>query len=108
MGLEDVDVASSLIAAEAAPDANVIWGVNFDNELEDEMRITIIATGFASNTPEPKKVEEAPAAPAAKPARPARPEGAPVKREKPRASADEELDRLMKEFDTPKKKKIIR
>ena len=108
VGLEDVDVASSLIAAEASPDANVIWGVNFDNELEDEMHITIIATGFDNKQPELKKVEEAPVAPAAKPARPARPEGAPVKREKPRASADEELDRLMKEFDTPKKKKIIR
>jgi cell division protein FtsZ len=104
VGLEDVDVASSLIAAEAAPDANVIWGVNFDNELEDEMRITIIATGFASNKPEPKKPE------AVKP-EPARPERRPeglAKREKPKASADEELDRLMKEFDTPKKKKISR
>ena len=113
VGLEDVDVASSLIAAEAAPDANVIWGVNIDHELEDEMRITIIATGFATSKPEPKKPEPAPApaaAPAAKPerpARPARPEGAP-RREKPRASADEELDRLMKEFDTPKKKKVVR
>jgi cell division protein FtsZ len=104
VGLEDVDVASSLIAAEAAPDANVIWGVNFDNELEDEMRITIIATGFASNKPEPKKPE----AVKPEPARPERrPEG-PAKREKPKASADEELDRLMKEFDTPKKKKISR
>ena len=113
VGLEDVDVASSMIAAEASPDANVIWGVNIDHELEDEMRITIIATGFATSKPEPKKPEPAPApaaAPAAKPerpARPARPEGAP-RREKPRASADEELDRLMKEFDTPKKKKIVR
>ena len=46
VGLEDVDVASTMIAQEANPDANVIWGVAFDPELEDEMRITIIATGF--------------------------------------------------------------
>ena len=46
VSLDDVDVASSLIAAEAHPEANVIWGVAFDPELEDEMRITIIATGF--------------------------------------------------------------
>ena len=45
VSLDDVDIASSLIAAEAHPDANVIWGVAFDPELEDEMRITIIATG---------------------------------------------------------------
>lgn len=46
VGLEDVDLASSLIAQEAHPEANVIWGVAFDPELEDEMKITIIATGF--------------------------------------------------------------
>jgi len=108
VGLEDVDVASSMIAAEASPEANVIWGVNIDRELEDEMHITIIATGFASTKPEPKKPEPPKPVEQSRPARPARPEGAPVKREKPRASADEELDRLMKEFDTPKKKKIIR
>ncbi|MGM9632045.1 MAG: cell division protein FtsZ [Eubacteriales bacterium] len=46
VGLEDVTVASTMIANEANPDANVIWGVAFDPEIEDEMRITIIATGF--------------------------------------------------------------
>ena len=104
VGLEDVDLASNLIAAEAAPDANVIWGVNFDNELEDEMRVTIIATGFANNNNEPKKViPEAPKA-AEKPAE----KVAPVERKKPRASADEELDRLLREYDAPRKKKINR
>ncbi len=101
VGLEDVTVASDLISAEAAPDANVIWGVNFDNELEDEMRITIIATGFDNPTAtQPKKV----AAPAQEPARAPKP----VKAEKPRSAADEELDRLMMEFGTTKKKKINR
>ena len=52
VGLEDVDLASTMISNEASPDANVIWGVAFDPELEDEMRITIIATGFE------KKFEE--------------------------------------------------
>ena len=46
IGLEDIDVASTLIASEASPDANVIFGVSFDPELEDKMKITIIATGF--------------------------------------------------------------
>ncbi len=46
VGLEEVDLASTLISQEANPEANIIWGVAFDNELEDEMRITIIATGF--------------------------------------------------------------
>ncbi len=105
VGLEDVDVASSLISAEAAPDANVIWGVRFDRELEDEMRITIIATGFDNR---PAMSPKQSAAPAEEAARPAAKTAAPAKREKPRASADEELDRLMMEFGTPKKKKINR
>ena len=46
VGLEDVDLASTMIANECNPDASVIFGVAFDPELEDEMRITIVATGF--------------------------------------------------------------
>ena len=44
--LSDIDTASSLIADQAHEDATVIWGVAFDPELEDKMKITIIATGF--------------------------------------------------------------
>ena len=46
IGLEDAYVASEIVRNEAHPDANIIWGVKFDDELEDEMKITIIATGF--------------------------------------------------------------
>lgn len=56
VGLEEVDQASSMISREAYPDANVIWGLAFDDSLDDEMRITIIATGFDD------KMEDAPAA----------------------------------------------
>ena len=38
-----------MVAAEAHPEANIIWGVNFDPELEDKMKVTIIATGFAKH-----------------------------------------------------------
>ena len=46
VGLEDIDLACTMISKQASEDANIIWGVAFDNELDDEMRITIIATGF--------------------------------------------------------------
>ena len=46
VGLEDAEAASAMITEEAHPDANIIWGVVFDPELDDEMKITIIATGF--------------------------------------------------------------
>lgn len=53
--LDDVDIASSMISSESHPDANIIWGTTLDPTLEDEMRITIIATGFdqtpADSTP---------------------------------------------------------
>ena len=46
IGLEEVETASSLITAAAHPDANIIWGAAFDDSLDDEMVITVIATGF--------------------------------------------------------------
>lgn len=55
VGLEDVDLASTMISKHAHPDANVIWGLAFDDSLDDEMRVTIIATGF-ENKDEPEAV----------------------------------------------------
>ncbi|MCI8418975.1 MAG: cell division protein FtsZ [Oscillospiraceae bacterium] len=46
MDLEEVDKAASLIQAAVHPDANTIFGTNFDDTLDDEIRITVIATGF--------------------------------------------------------------
>ncbi len=46
--LEDIDFASNMIHQEAHPDANIIWGATFDPSMQDEMRVTIIATGFDS------------------------------------------------------------
>lgn len=46
IGLDDVIQASTMVAAEAHPEANIIWGANFDSTLEDRMKVTIIATGF--------------------------------------------------------------
>ena len=44
--LEEITTASDMIHEEAHPDANIIWGATFDPSLQDEMRVTIIATGF--------------------------------------------------------------
>ena len=46
IGLEEVTQASSIVSNMANPDANVIWGVQLDETLEDAMRITVIATGL--------------------------------------------------------------
>ena len=54
ISLEEMDFASNMITEEAHPDATVIWGALIDPELDDEMRITLIATDFDGNGSEPK------------------------------------------------------
>lgn len=56
MGLEDVETAANLVQAAAHPDANIIFGASFDNSMEDEIRVIVIATGFDEDTPTAKAV----------------------------------------------------
>ncbi len=44
--LEDVEQTSSAIQKAAHPDASIIWGAAFDENMEDEICVTVIATGF--------------------------------------------------------------
>ncbi len=46
IGLEEVETACNLVQQAAHRDANIIFGAAFDEELEDEIRVTVIATGF--------------------------------------------------------------
>ena len=46
IGLDEIEVASSLIAQQADENANIIWGAAFDENMDDEMSVTVIATGF--------------------------------------------------------------
>ena len=50
MSLFEVNEASSLIQAEAHEDANIIFGTVIDENMGDEIRITVIATGFEDVT----------------------------------------------------------
>ena len=67
MDLEDVETAASLVQEAAHPDANIIFGATFDDSLDDEIRVTVIATGFEENVNAPAQEK---AAPAAAPVRP--------------------------------------
>ena len=91
MGLDDVEAAANLVQEAAHPDANIIFGATFDNSLEDEIRVIVIATGFeqgrpghsgggreeqpapprACTAPAPSSSAAAPAEDAAEPAKPA-------------------------------------
>jgi cell division protein FtsZ len=56
--LHEVNEAASLIQEEAHDDANIIFGSVIDETMTDEIRITVIATGFGEN----KEERKAPAA----------------------------------------------
>ena len=49
--LEEVELAADMITKEANPDANIIWGTSYDETMEDEILITVIATGFDYDKP---------------------------------------------------------
>ena len=46
IGREEVETAANLVQQAAHPDALIIFGAAFDEELEDEIRVTVISTGF--------------------------------------------------------------
>lgn len=46
IALDEVDAAATMITEAASSDVNVIWGVAFDSEMQDELQVTVIATGF--------------------------------------------------------------
>ena len=56
IALDEIDVASQLITERASEDANIIWGAAFDETMEDEMMVTVIATGF-DNIPNSAKMD---------------------------------------------------
>jgi len=52
IGLEEVEQAASLVQEAVHPDALTIFGATFDETLDDEIRVTVIATGFDALEPE--------------------------------------------------------
>ncbi len=70
IGLEEVEQAATLVQQAVHPDALTIFGATFDETLEDEIRVTVIATGFSEETNEEPVVETPAAAPAAPVAEP--------------------------------------
>ena len=48
MRMKEVDEAARIISDSASSDANIIWGTTIDETLKDQIKITVIATGFDS------------------------------------------------------------
>jgi len=75
MTLHEVSEASRIIQEAADPEANIIFGSVFDESMGNKIKITVIATGFDRDEPEPKEVPAEPRrAPYANVSQPPRPE----------------------------------
>ncbi len=60
LGLHEVHEASTIVQKAADPEANIIFGAVLDDEMEDRVKITVIATGFHSeNVRISKKISDA-------------------------------------------------
>jgi cell division protein FtsZ len=71
MRLMEVDEAASHIKELVDPDANIIWGSAFNNDLGGKIRVSVVATGIEAEVgaqPAPGKVFSFPARAAAAPA----------------------------------------
>ncbi len=90
IGLDEIDNASSMITEQAHSDANIIWGAAFDENMEDEMSVTVIATGFATHNgaSAPEAAAPAPAAPAKPQQQSSAPASRPASSTSPRAQAN--------------------
>jgi len=69
LSLFEVNEAAEIIRETAHPEANIIFGAVIDEALEDEVRITVVATGFDSSAPEPEPKPKQSAATAQSPTR---------------------------------------
>ena len=70
ISLWEVNEAAKAVAEAAHPDANIIFGAMVDEKLEDQVWVTVVATGYGNGRPRPPRAPSAPGASAgAQPAR---------------------------------------
>lgn len=108
LGIQEINDAADLVAKNVDPEANIIFGTVVDESLGDQVRVTVIATGFNDNNvqqanlpsahtiagsrPAPRKASR-PSMPSARPTQAPTPAPAPAPR--PAAMTND------KEFDIP-------
>ena len=81
--LDDVETAAGIVQENANPEANIIFGATSCDEFEDEMRVTVIATGFEQK----------------KEAAPAKAESTPVVEGAPVVTGNDDMDIFFQLFD---------
>lgn len=104
LGIQEINDAADLVAKNVDPEANIIFGTVVDESLGDQVRVTVIATGFNDNNVQQTNLPAAHTIAASRPAprkasRPsmpsARPTQAPAPAPRPAATTND------KEFDIP-------
>jgi len=53
LGLKEVNEVMNTIRTYAAHDATIIWGTVYDNDMEDQLRVTVVATGLGGHIAKP-------------------------------------------------------
>lgn len=57
LGMYEVNEAARVITESADPGAKIIFGANVDEALGDEVKVTVVATGFGQGTKAAKKIQ---------------------------------------------------
>ncbi|MBQ4000151.1 MAG: cell division protein FtsZ [Oscillospiraceae bacterium] len=106
--LNDVELAANMFKEAADPDANIIWGVAFNDDMDDEMSITAIAAGFDEPVlAEPVAKTQPEPAPAPEPVAEPEPAPAPVETQpepKPERTPETEWDIWLRDFSAKSEK----
>ena len=90
MALDEVELAAGIVMEAANPEANIIFGATYSEDFEDELRVTVIATGFEESKKKPENRGLFSAAASQKPV---------TNSEAPRGKSDADIDDIDKIFD---------
>jgi cell division protein FtsZ len=74
LGLQEINAAAEVISSTVDPDAEIVFGAAIDESLGDEVKVTVIATGFDSRPRTERMQHVKPEARQEPPAQPAEPE----------------------------------
>ena len=100
IGLEEVEQAATLVQQAVHPDALTIFGATFDETLDDEIRVTVIATGFDEEQQEAHILSTG--APAQEEKKPALQPLDEVKGEQAQDEMDKSFDEILRIFNKDK------
>ncbi len=99
LGIQEINDAADLVAKNVDPEATIIFGTVVDESLGDQVRVTVIATGFSDANVQ--QTLPTMAVPTSRPAAPSRPSSAPRPTSAPAATPSRSASSNDKEFDIP-------